>query len=798
MATPIDFRSGPGNPCPVCGAGSKGCSATEDGLHFCRGADSPPDGWVDVLRGREDSQGFRHYRRRDDRDRSFAAPRLARRKTVKPPKPKKFSSEEKGVALPLAFRQKLADCLRIPVEATFALPMGWADGEWRWPEVNGHGEVIGIARRFATGDKCMVDGSHRGVVAFTGWKDRPGPVLVCEGMSDGLAATAAGFGALSRANAKDGSTHLPGLLKDVPADRDIVFVLDPDKDGTVGGSRVAANVAADLGRPVKVAPTPAGFKDLRAYLTGPTWGETPWAERGRLLLDHLDAAARPVDSGAAGVGDEPSAAPPGTMPPAVADAGFERSPYPWGRHPFTDHGNARRLMQLSGEDVLYIAPWDQWYVWDGVRWKSDITLEIDRLAARATHGIWWEATTAQNPNAREAAERWWLLSQNAGRQRAMVSLTKGMAAADYEDFDQRPELFNAANGTIDLATGELREPDRGDRLTVRSPVNFQSSATCPVWKQTLAQIFARDPDNPAAGGDAELIEFIHRLFGCCLTGIAPPILPIFWGTGANGKSLVVRVVSHVLGRDYAVSVANEVLMEGTDQHPTGLADLYAKRVAFCVETNDGQSLNASLIKQLTGGDRVRARRMRQDFWEFAPTHTLILCTNHKPRVPGDDAAVWRRLALVPFRCVFWNPDKDESGPEHRRQDRDLEKKLLAEAEGILAWLVRGAAKFLRDGLPTPKVVTDQTKEYRANEDIIGQFLAERTQTISGTRVTKGALYDAYRKWADGEGFHPVSSKKFTAAMEAKGHQGQKSGSVRYWVNLDLDNADEISREFDDV
>jgi len=489
---------------------------------------------------------------------------------------------------------------------------------------------------------------------------------------------------------------------------------------------------------------------------------------------------------------------PGGMPACVADAGFTVPPFAWGVHPFTDYGNARRLIALSGQDLLYVDAWERWYVWDGVRWEHDQTRAVERHAVKAIHGVWWEGTEGIAPSrsAADAAEQWWKSSLSAGRIAATVALARSMLPTLWQDFDTHDTLFNAANGTIDLTTGELREANRDDRLTLRSEVRYDPAATCPLWERTLEQIFPVDPTDPDAKPDADTIEYVQRLLGCCITGKSPPILPVFQGKGSNGKSLILAVLTEIIGDDYTVTPSSELLMDGKEQHPTILAQLLGKRAAFVSETEEGRKLRAALAKKLTGGDRIPARRMGEDFWEFDPTHTIILCTNPKPRVDANDPALWRRLALIPFRCVFWNAKKGESGPEYLKADPDLKDRLLAESEGILAWLVTGAKKYLASGMTESDLIREATKEYRQEEDTVEQFLSEHTKTITGCRTEKGKLYEAYKQWSETRSNRPLDAKRFGQVMTAKGYAGTKSGSVRYWDGIDFDDNDQLSKEFD--
>ncbi|HXJ73061.1 MAG TPA: phage/plasmid primase, P4 family [Candidatus Dormibacteraeota bacterium] len=488
---------------------------------------------------------------------------------------------------------------------------------------------------------------------------------------------------------------------------------------------------------------------------------------------------------------------PPTMPPCVADAGFESAPFPHGQHTYSDYGNARRLVHVAGQDLLHVHVWDRWYVWDGIRWAHDETQAVRRLVAKAVQGIWWEIGNAPSKSAAAQAEAWWKASQSAAKMSCAVSVAETMVPAVWQHFDQHDTLLNAANGTIDLATGELREPNRDDLLTRRSPIRYDPTAECPTWERTLEQIFPIDPADPTARPDVDTIEYIHRLLGCCLTGRSPQFLPVFQGEGNNGKSMIVGVMKQILGDDYTVSPPTDLLMEGKDQHPTMIAQLYGKRAAFVNETEKGRKLRASLTKKLTGGDHLSARRMGEDFWEFRPTHTLILCTNPKPKVDANDAALWRRLVLVPFRCNFWTDTSKKKGPEHLRANEKLLEALTAESEGILAWLVRGAMKYLALGFLESALIVEATREYRDEEDTVGQFLAERVTAAVGSRIEKGRLYQAYCEWSEAGGTrHLIDANGFGKIMSSKGYQGSKSGSIRYWIDTDLDNIDQISKEFD--
>jgi putative DNA primase/helicase len=228
-----------------------------------------------------------------------------------------------------------------------------------------------------------------------------------------------------------------------------------------------------------------------------------------------------------------------------------------------------------------------------------------------------------------------------------------------------------------------------------------------------------------------------------------------------------------------------------EQHPTGLADLHGKRLMFAVETDEGRRLNESRIKSLTGGEEVKARRMRENFWRFDATHKLILVSNHRPTVRGADHAIWRRLRLVPFTVHFWDPDKGETGPEHLKADKSLcqPDAFADERPGILAWLVRGCLDWQAHGLPCPPQVLAATSEYRSSEDRIATFISERC--IAGNndfRIKTADLWTAYREWCNATGEQPGTAQAFGRALSDRSIQ--RDDGKRWYLGIALRPGDD--------
>ncbi|NLS92039.1 MAG: hypothetical protein GXX96_07645 [Planctomycetaceae bacterium] len=411
----------------------------------------------------------------------------------------------------------------------------------------------------------------------------------------------------------------------------------------------------------------------------------------------------------------------------------------------TDLGNAKRFAAQHGDDCRYCYPWGKWLVFDGTRWQTDQVGEIERRAKQTALSIYAEAAIEPNDGEREKLIGWGKKSESLPRLQAMVSLAQSEDCISImpDDLNQHPWLFNTKPGTIDLKTGKLQPHRREDYLTQISPVDFDLGAKRDRWERFLEEIFL---------GDRDLCKFLQRLAGYCLTGSTRDhILPILYGTGSNGKTTYIETTLAYMGPDYGLKAPADFLMAKQAVHPTEKTDLFGRRFVACVETEDNRRLAESFVKEITGGDRIRARRMREDFWEFSATHKVWLATNHKPRVRGTDEGIWRRNCLIPFRAHFEGEAKDDRLPEI----------LLDELPGILAWAVEGCLEWQRVGLDRPGEVQTATSEYRRGEDSIAGFIAEACCLGSSESVRATDLLHAYRDWVGDKG---MSQKRFGDIM----------------------------------
>ncbi|MEZ8221830.1 phage/plasmid primase, P4 family, C-terminal domain-containing protein [Candidatus Fervidibacteria bacterium JGI MDM2 JNZ-1-D12] len=422
------------------------------------------------------------------------------------------------------------------------------------------------------------------------------------------------------------------------------------------------------------------------------------------------------------------------------------------QNPCTDLGNAERLVRLFGNHIKFV-PQLGWLVWDGKRWLRDIGNQmVTKMAEEVVRSIYAEAAQAVNPEERTRLAKWAMASENRQRIMAMVELAAPMCRADFSDFDNDPYLLNCLNGVVDLRTGKLLPHNPDLNLTKLCPVDYDCDATAPTWQKFLTDVFL---------GDHELIAYIQRALGYSITGdVCEDTLFICYGSGSNGKTTFLSVVLEVLG-DYGKVIAPDALLkrnQQADSHPTVIADLFGCRLAVAQEVEEGRHLATARVKALTGRDRVKARYMRRDYFEFSPTHKIWLATNHKPIITDTTFAIWRRIQLVTFRAVF---DAD-------RRDKRMLQKLLAEKEGILTWLVQGCLQWQQHGLNPPKVVQEATREYQSEMDKVQTWL-EDCCVVDPKAVTPFSdLFVSYTEWCKNNEEEPIGKRSFSNRLTEKG------------------------------
>lgn len=439
---------------------------------------------------------------------------------------------------------------------------------------------------------------------------------------------------------------------------------------------------------------------------------------------------------------------------------------------FSDNGNAARFVFHHGKDLLHVTMWGRWLVWDGRRWAIDTTAEVVRRAKNTVTRIYHEAARASDSKRKEIG-RHALRSESERAIKAMIALAESELAAKPDDLDADPWLLNVANGTVNLRSGTLVPHERRNLVTKLAPVDFDQRAVHPAWDAFL-ELMLPDPD---------LRAFIQRAVGYSLTGDTREEKLFFvYGPTASGKSTFTGALASVLG-DYAVTCDFESFLRrrGDAGIRNDLARLAGARMALSLEMDEGRALAEALVKNLTGGDVITARRLYQEFFEFRPSFKLWLVANHKPIVSAQDSALWRRILLIPF---------EHSLPESRR-DPAVKATLIQDGTAraaILAWAVRGLQEWREHGLQVPAAVQLATEAYRDEQDALAPFLADCSVLGPEAWVPSKDLREAYGRWCEQSGEPQLGGRAFARALREHGCEPRPSpdhGKARGWAGIRL-------------
>ena len=430
--------------------------------------------------------------------------------------------------------------------------------------------------------------------------------------------------------------------------------------------------------------------------------------------------------------------------------------------PETELAIARRLVVRIDGNARYESAAKTWWAWDGRRWDRDHDGVVTRFAKDEVDSMLAEAQQVIDPDIRKRRVATARKFQSAARIAGILELAKTEpdVSIQFDAFDRQLHSLNVANGLVNLRTRELTPHSREAFATRLIDIEYNPDTACPTFDRFFGEILTED---------AELMRYVHRAFGYAVTGETNEQCVFFlYGDQANGKSTLLNTVRGVAGA-YATHTPTETLIAKTGGASNDLARLAGTRLVTASEANADQRMADALLKQITGDEPIVARYLFKEFFSFKPTFKIFLATNQFPQINGSDAAIWRRIRTIPFNRVF-SPDE---------QDRTLSAKLDAEKEGILAWLIAGAADWYANGLPVPAAVAAANAEVRSDMDSVGQFLEERCEAITGGTVAAKDLYKQYTYHANDNGRSVVGPNLFGRTLTARGFSAEKRGGVQY-------------------
>lgn len=404
--------------------------------------------------------------------------------------------------------------------------------------------------------------------------------------------------------------------------------------------------------------------------------------------------------------------------------------------------------------LVYAHNRGKWFVYGG--WTGTWGRDLVGLVPH------WIREFVRNLNADQQAK--WAKASVVSSVEKFCQRAPGLARLG-DEFDSISWLLGTPSGVIDLRTGEALQ---------QSPDHYVSQCTSVSPSATRPELWLKFLDQ-ATGGDVDLVSYLQRLAGYCLTGDAREEVVVFMhGPGGNGKGVFMNALRDILG-EYARQASMQMLLASKgDRHPTDLANLFGARLVLASESPEGRRWDDERVKALTGRDAISARYMNRDFFQFIPCFKLLVASNHKPRISTVDDAWRRRLHLVPFTR---KPEKP---------DPELKDKISGEYPAILQWMIEGAEWWYREGLCAPDAVAKATAEYFREEDVIGLWFAESCEETLATEYTeRTALHQSYATWCKGMGHAAANVHSMTRWFKAHGFEQHQTNKTRPILGVKL-------------
>lgn len=444
-----------------------------------------------------------------------------------------------------------------------------------------------------------------------------------------------------------------------------------------------------------------------------------------------------------------------------------------------DQGRGLRMRDQFATVLKFNAVDKKWFFFNGSYWQEDIGNQRVELAAeRVANSIKKEKpelSFSTKTDEDKAMNEWYRFQKDSRSHMAkmhMIDEFKKYVIVKHGEFDKEDMLLNTESGYVDLSSGELHDHDIDKKFSHQTVAEYSDNVDAPLWDKFLNQIF---------NNDEELIHYVQKAIGYSFTGsVDEQCLFILNGRGRNGKSVFSNIVSDVAG-NYAKQMNVQTIVAKKNQSGSANSDvarLEGARIVTSSELNEGDRFDESLVKQLTGGDKILARFLYGSEFEYKPKFKIWMATNHLPIIRGTDDGIWRRIKIIPFNIQI----------PKEKVDKKLEYKLKAEYTGILNWIVQGAIMWQQEGLEDPEAVTKVIETYRAEMDPLDAFLEECCTTGQNYSIKAREMYDAYHEWAKESEEYKMSMTKFGREMSKKLLRVKRRDGW-YYVGLKLKEPD---------
>ncbi len=428
---------------------------------------------------------------------------------------------------------------------------------------------------------------------------------------------------------------------------------------------------------------------------------------------------------------------------------------------YTELGNAEWFANEYKNKVLSSSQYG-WMLWNNKKWEIDETNKVEILATK----LFKKLMSVDD----EAAAKWGKSSQSRKTIMNSLLLSKALVPVTMDQLDTNKYLLNCQNGILNLKSGDLLPHDSKQLMTKIADVGYEKDAECPTWIKFLESILVDSRGNT----DYELIRYVQKLIGYSMTGdISEQSMFFLYGGGKNGKSTFINTIKDILG-DYSRQTNKETFIakEHTGNANSDVARLAGSRFVSAVESNEGEKLDESIVKQITGGESIIARFLHKDFFEFTPEFKVFFTTNHRPIVKGTDEGIWRRIKLIPFLATI--PEED--------RDLQLPVKLKQEVSGILNWMVEGCLLWQKEGIKEPDSVEGASEDYRSEMDIILPFLNESCSINPLAKIELKDIYNEYQYYCTENEDYKLKKRAFTRELENKGFQKLKGAGNKTFIH----------------